>query len=461
VNGKDGASSGVTKARGWRIYRQPAMLRMLALGFSAGLPYLLVFGTLSFRLREAGIERSTIGFLSWILLAYAFKWAWAPVVDRLHLPFLTRRLGKRRAWLLLAQCCVAAGLLAMAVFDARTNLFLLASAALFTAFASATQDIALDAFRIESAPPGEQAALAAAYQVGYRLGMIWAGAGAFWLAASVARDPQAYDSAAWTLSYLVMAVSMLPGALAALWTREAPGQAQGAAGIAPEHSVRGTPGSGEASGGAGGWVLSYVDPFVELVRRYRWHALGLVALISFYRMPSIVMGIMANVFYRDIGFTKDEVALVAKFAGVWMSLLGGGLAGVWVPRFGLRPMLFVAAAASSASILFYALIATTGPDLRLLALAISADNFSEGVAGTAFIAFLSGLTRAGFSATQYALLTSIAVFLPKIVAGFSGMAVDRLGYAAFFCTCSAIGLVTLVLLALVLRTLPDQRFSKR
>jgi PAT family beta-lactamase induction signal transducer AmpG len=439
-------------ARGWSFYRQPLALRMLAFGFSSGLPYLLVFGTLSFRLREAGIDRSTIGFLSWVLLAYAFKWAWAPVVDRVALPLLTRRLGRRRAWLLLAQVGIAAGLASMAVLDPRTQLFALAAAAVFTAFAAATQDIALDAWRIESAPPESQAALAAVYQVGYRIGWIWAGAGALWIAQAASSESApsqgAYEAGAWLAAYGAMALSALAALLVTL--------------TAPEGAM--APAAAVAPGGANPfarWTVAIVEPFLDLVRRYRWHALGLLALISVYRMPSIVMGVMANAFYKDVGFTKGEVAAVSKVYGVAMALAGAAVAGVWVPRVGLRRMLFLAAAASSATILPYVLIANTGHDLRLLVLTISADNFAEGVAGTCFIAFLSGLTRAGFSATQYALLSSIALLLPKLVAGFSGVAVDRVGYPAFFTACSLGGLASLVLLALVLRSLPDQRFSNR
>jgi len=443
VSAEEGQGSTQEKAgSGWALYRQPLALRMLAFGFSSGLPYLLVFGTLSFRLREAGVERSTIGFLSWILLAYGFKWTWAPLVDRLPLPVLGRWLGKRRSWILLAQVAIGAGLVAMAVLDPRTQLFALAAAAVFTAFASATQDIALDAWRIESAPAGGQAALAAVYQLGYRVGMIWAGAGALGLAAHASQGTSGYEAGAWLAAYATMALSVLPAMLATLSAREPVPTGVGGATPQGAHSIA-------------RWAANIAELFLDLVRRYRWHALGLLALISVYRMPSIVMGVMANAFYQEIGFTKDQVAWVSKVYGVAMALAGGMVAGAWAPRIGLRRLLFIAAAASSASILPYALIAQTGPDVRLLVLTISVDNFVEGVAGTCFIAFLSSLTRAGFSATQYALLSSLAVLLPKIVAGFSGVAVDHVGYANFFLACAGAGVLTLFLLALVLRRLPE------
>ncbi len=209
----------------WRIYVQPASLRMLFLGFAAGLPLLLVLGTLSFRLREAGIDRSTIGYLSWVGLAYAFKWVWAPLVDRLPIPYLTRQLGRRRSWLLLAQAMVIVGLVGMAISDPRQTLGPVVWCALLVAVGSATQDIALDAFRIESAEPTQQAALAASYQTGYRLAMIWAGAGVLWVAAWVQGDNSAgYVQAAWQAAYLVMAASMAVGLFTVLISKE-PAQA--------------------------------------------------------------------------------------------------------------------------------------------------------------------------------------------------------------------------------------------
>ena len=206
-----------------RVYSEPATLRMLFLGFSAGLPLLLVLGTLSFWLREAGVDRTTIGFLSWVGLAYAFKWAWAPLVDRLPIPVLTRLLGRRRSWLLLSQAIIIAGLVGMAFNDPKLSLETVVWCALLVAFGSATQDIALDAFRIESATVQKQAALAAAYQTGYRLAMIWAGAGVLWIAAraEVAQAVVSYQPEAWRTAYLVMAGSMAVGIVTVLLSPEA------------------------------------------------------------------------------------------------------------------------------------------------------------------------------------------------------------------------------------------------
>jgi PAT family beta-lactamase induction signal transducer AmpG len=408
---------------------------MVLLGFSSGLPLLLVYGTLSFRLREAGVDLATIGFLSWVALAYGFKWAWAPLVDRMPIPWLSRRLGRRRAWLLSAQLAVVAGLVAMALIDPQLHLAWLTASALLTAFASATQDIALDAYRIESAPVDHQAALAAAYQTGYRLAMIWAGAGALWIAALASGGDADYRHDSWSAAYLAMAASMAIGLAATVLAPEAD------AGPAPSSAP-----SSSARHGLAAWLSSAViGPFADFLQRYRWHAVLVLALISTYRIPDIVMGVMANPFYHDMGFSKDEVAAVSKVYGVVMTLAGAFAGGALAPRIGIQRVLFGAAAAASASIMMFAWLATRGHDLPLLVAAVSADNFVAGVAGSVFIAYLSGLTNVRYSATQYALFSSLMLLLPKFVAGFSGVAVERFGYSGFFVGAALLGLPVLLL----------------
>jgi MFS transporter, PAT family, beta-lactamase induction signal transducer AmpG len=416
-----------------RIYGEPAVRRMLPLGFAAGLPLLLVYGTLSFRLREAGVDLATIGFASWVALAYAVKFLWAPLVDRAPIPVLTRRLGRRRAWLLLAQCGVIIGLTGMALTDAAFELKRLIGFALFTAFASATQDIALDAYRIESAAAERQGALAAAYQTGYRLAMIWAGAGALWIAARSAHGVGTYQAHAWTASYLAMAASMLIGMIAVLRASERPAERP------ISQPLRWLPQV----------VQAVVDPIADFVSRYRWYALLILALVSCYRISDIVIGVMANPFYVDAGFSKDEVAEVSKIYGVVMTLAGAFVGGGLVARFGVRRMLPAAATASSASILLFAWLATRGHDLPMLVVAVTADNFASGVAGTTFIAYLSGLTSARFTAFQYALLSSVMVLLPKLLAGFSGVLVNAIGYPRFFIGAALLGVPVVALAVLV------------
>ena len=411
---------------------------MLLLGFSAGLPLLLVFGTLSFWLREAGIDRTTIGYLSWVGLAYGFKWVWAPLVDRLPIPLLTRLLGRRRSWLLLSQAVIIAALVGMALTDPKLALLPVVWCALAVAFASATQDIALDAFRIESADVQRQAALAAAYQTGYRMAMIWAGAGVLWIAARAevvnAAGVASYQHGAWQTAYLVMAASMLLGVVTVLFS--------------PEPARRELPPARNAAE----WLKSaLVEPFADFLRRYGKHAVLILMLIAVYRISDVVMGIMANPFYVDMGYTKDEVATVTKIYGVIMTLVGAFAGGVLAMRFGVMRVLMLGAVLSAASNLLFAWLGSRGHDVQALVFVISADNLSSGIASAAFIAYLSSLTNINYSATQYALFSSMMLLLPKFLAGYSGVYVDAFGYANFFTVTALLGLPVLLLVWLASR----------
>lgn len=443
-------TTGSSRVRGWlqdlRVYAEPRVARMVLLGFAAGLPLLLVLGTLSFRLREAGIDRTTIGFLSWVGLAYAFKWAWAPLVDRMELPLLTRRLGRRRSWLLASQLVLIAGLMGMALTDPLQDLPRLVGFALLVAFASATQDIALDAFRIESADLSRQAAMAAAYQVGYRSAMITASAGALWIAAAFDPDESTYQHAPWLVAYLCMAALIGIGIVTVLLSSEPQVV------LPPESAPR-------AQGMAArplSWLYSaVVSPFLDFVLRYRWHALLVLALIGTYRISDIVLGVMSNPFYRDMGFTKDEVAAISGVYGVVMTLVGAVLGGVLALRYGVMRVLMLGAALSALTNLLFAWLATRGHDVPALVFAISADNLSGGIASAAFVAYLSGLTNVAYSATQYALFSSVMLLLPKFVGGWSGWAVDHYSYPTFFIGTAVLGVPVLVLVWLASRIAPQ------
>lgn len=439
----------------FRAYLEPASLRMFALGFSAGLPLLLVLGTLSFRLREAGLDRTTIGYLSWVGLAYGFKWVWSPLVDRLPIPLLTRAMGRRRSWLLLSQAAIMVALVGMALADPRIELNLVVWCALAVAFASATQDIALDAYRIESADAAHQGALAATYQTGYRLAMIWAGAGVLWLAARAEVAPVAaqaaaavagaveaakpapgalYQNAAWTTAYLVMAASMLVGVVTVLFSRE-PAQVE----LPPSRN-------------AAEWFRgAFVEPFADFLKRYGSHALLILALIGVYRISDVVMGIMANPFYVDMGYTKDEVAAVTKVYGVIMTLVGAFIGGALSLRLGVMRVLMLGAVLSAASNLLFAWLAGHGHDVTALIAVVSADNLSAGVASAAFIAYLSSLTNVSYSATQYALFSSMMLLAPKWLAGYSGAFVDAYDYPSFFTATALLGVPVLLLIWLATR----------
>lgn len=406
---------------------------MLFLGFSAGLPLLLILGTLSFWLREAGIDRSTIGYLTWVGLIYAFKWMWAPLVDRLPIPLLSTLFGRRRSWLLFAQLLIVLGLVGMASIDPKVQLTPIVWCALLVAFGSATQDIALDAFRIESADSDHQAALAATYQTGYRLALIWSGAGVLWLAARAEAGLVGYDASAWQFAYLCMALSIGVGVITTLFSKE-PVRIE----LVKARNAK-------------AWLhQTLIEPFADFIKRYGWHAILILSLIAIYRISDVVMGIMANPFYVDMGYTKDEVAAVSKVFGVVMTLVGAFLGGVLTLRFGVMRILLLGAILSAVSNLLFAWLATQGHDLHGLIWVISADNLSSGIASAAFIAFLSALTNIQYSATQYALFSSMMLLLPKWLAGFSGVFVNAFGYSNFFISTAIIGAPVLILIWLTI-----------
>jgi PAT family beta-lactamase induction signal transducer AmpG len=431
-----------------KVYAHPRVVGMLFLGFSAGLPLLLVLGTLSFWLSEAGIARATIGHLSWVGLAYGFKFLWSPLVDRMSLPILTKRLGKRRAWLLLSQVCIVLALLGMANTDPVVNLTHTVFFALAVAFASATQDIALDAYRIEAVEIEKQGAMAATYQAGYRIAMITAGAGALWIAAAFDPSEATYDFRPWQVAYTVMAALMVIGILTTLTIREPekkvpPDTAEREAHAREKFAAAGL--SGRLLNATAWFYSAVVSPFIDFIQHYKWQALLILALISVYRISDVVMGVMSNPFYQEMGFTKDEVATVSKVYGVIMTILGAGLGGLLVLRIGVMRTLFLGAVLSAATNLLFVWLAGRGHDVGALVFTISADNLSAGIASSAFVAYLSGLVNQAYSATQYALFTSVMLLLPKFIAGFSGQFVDAWGWANFFTATAAIGIPVLLL----------------
>lgn len=438
-----------------KIYLEKRVAVLFFLGFSSGLPILLVFSTLSFWLREAGVSRASIGFFSWIALAYAFKWVWSPFVDRLSIPLLTRWLGRRRSWLLASQVAITLSLVAMAMSDPHVNLTLFAIFALIVAYSSATQDIVIDAYRIESAPEKFQAAMAAAYMTGYRLAMIMAGAGSLAIAAWASPTDE-YLLSAWSLSYFVMAGCMIVGIITTFICHE------------PEYEDKQSEKLKQVEMALKhqhlprfvarflAWLdIAVVAPFRDFFQRYGKHALLILLLIGTYRISDIVMGIMANPFYVDMGYTKGEVAAISKVFGVIMTLVGAGLGGVLLTRFSTYSILFLGAFLVVITNLIFAVLAFVGKDLALLTLIISLDNMSAGIATTAFITYLSKLTNIEFSATQYALFSSMMLLFPKFIAGFSGVYVDSFGYVNFFISSALIGVPVLVLIVVLKKVIEE------
>ena len=451
--GTSPAAPGVRKPwwRGWAdavlAYRNPQVAAMLFLGFSAGLPFMLVFSTLSAWLREVGIERATIGMLSWVGIIYTVKFFWAPVVDKLRLPVLHRLLGRRRSWMLLGQVGIAVGLLNMAHMSPVGNLAVVASLALLVAFSSATQDIAVDAWRIESAPTEMQGVMAAAYQLGYRIAMMVASAGALWIAADHG----------WAVSYTSMAACACIGIVTTLVIRE-PATRVIKHTLAQEARVSDWLARKahwpESMRNLGAWFVgAVVNPFIDFFTRYGVKlAVLMLAFIGSYRLADFTMGVMSNPFYLDVGFTLKEIAAVAKGFGVFWSILGTLVGGMAVARLGvIRSLALGSVLVIIANLMFAAFASYNQPNLLGLAFLISADNLAMGIAGTSLIAYLSSLTSASYTATQYALFSSIYALPGKLLMGTSGFVVDAIGYPAFFVYTSTLGLPALVLLFFLAR----------
>ena len=415
------------------------------LGFSAGLPFLLVFSTLSAWLTDYGVSRSTIGFFSWIGITYSIKVFWAPVVDRLRLPGLGRWLGQRRSWMLLGQIGIAAGLVGMAYTDPAANLTAVALFGLLVAFASATQDITIDAYRIEAVEEERQAAMAASYIFGYRLALLVAGAGALYIA----------EFASWRIAYICMALAVTVGVVTTLIIAE-PTKSLTTATAALEQRVLDFslrrahwPDSLRR---AGEWILrAVVCPFIDFFQRNGWFALLLLGVIGLYRISDITMGVMANPFYLDLGFSKSEIASIVKVFGFGMTLVGSAVGGVVVVRFGLERILLVGAVLVALTNLLFAVMASLPADEFLLMAVISADNFSGGLANVVFIAFLSSLTNKAYTATQYALFSSLMTLPGKFIGGYAGVLVDAFGYSSFFMYAAALGIPAIVLIMVLLK----------
>lgn len=424
------------------IYTQPRVLGMIFLGFSAGLPFLLVFSTLSAWLSDSGISRSIIGFFSWVGVTYSVKVFWAPVIDRLPLPFLTRLLGRRRSWMLVAQIGIALGLLGMANIDIHTQTQTLALCAVAVAFCSATQDIVVDAYRIEAVTVEYQGAMSATYVFGYRLALLAAGAGAFYIA----------DYTNWQTAYTAMAALMTVGISTTLIIQE-PQVSKDKAAQLLEQRLETSLGIQQHATLWAKFVAWFIDavisPFVEFFTRNGKLALLILALIGLYKMSDITMGVMANPFYLELGFSKKEIAEVTKVFGFFMTIFGASVGGILVARYGIMKPLLLGAILVCVTNLLFAMLAVSTPNLAYLAAVISADNLSGGIASAVFIAYLSSMTNSAYTATQYAVFSSLMTLPANLIGGFSGIMVDKFGYQLFFIYASILG-VPAVLLVMVL-----------
>lgn len=512
--------AGPAAARQWRdsvaALRHPRVVTMLFLGFSAGLPLLMIFSSLSLWLREAGVERATVTMFSWAALFYSFKFVWAPLVDRLPLWWLTRRMGRRRSWLLAAQCAVIGAILLMAGIDPASSehaLTLMAVAAVLLGFSAATQDIVIDAYRIESAHRDMQALLSASYIAGYRVGMLVSGAGALYVAQALGSGPEHYLYTAWRSTYALMAAAMLVGVATTLIVSE-PERPDGryadrsnreyarflllfllaVAGLVLAYAAAGPVAEaakqwlGDATGvrwlaavavegprlalgvGAAGAVVlllvrlrlvdrsiireTYIEPVLDFFRRYGLRiSLLLLAVVGLYRISDIVLGVISNVFYQDLGYSKTEIASAVKTFGLFMTIGGGFLGGLLSVRYGVYRILLLGAVLAAATNLLFMVLAEIGHHLPMLYVVVSVDNLCAGLASAAFVAFLSSLTNVSFTAMQYAIFSSLMTLIPKGLGGYSGGMVDTIGYPQFFLLTAAMGIPVILLVMLANRWL--------
>ena len=478
------------------IFFEKKQLKMICLGFSSGLPILLVFSTLSVWLVKAGIDRSTVTLFSWAGFAYAFKYLWSPLVDNYKLPIL-KKFGHRRSWLLLSQILIIIALILTAFTDPQKNLIFTAIFITILAFFSATQDILIDAYRIESAPQSLQGPLSSMYIAGYRIAMLVAGAGSLWLAAFFGTE--VYDQNVWKKVYLIMSVFMLIGLFTTIVSSEPKIKRNfssdnhlrflisifiSVVGFIFLYSIIDNP------FGRNDILLSflfstirlvicftfsyliifslilvkfapknkisksYLGPIFNFIKRYGKFAFLILLLISLYRIADIVMGVMANIFYLEKGYKISEIATYSKFFGVFATILGGFIGGYCSYKFGTMKSLFFGALIAASSNLLFAWLAISEISINFLITVITADNISSGFAGAAFVIYLSGLTSIKFTATQYALFSSIMLFIPKLIAGYAGGWVDIMGYPYFFSLTAFLGLPVLFLIIWISKVAP-------
>ena len=497
---------------------------MLFLGFSAGIPFSLIFSSLSLWLNEAGISKATVTYFSWAGLAYSFKFLWAPLIDRIPLPILTKALGRRRAWILVAQFLVILSIIFMGAINPVTSenaLTWMALGAVALGFSSATQDIVIDAYKVEAAETGLQGILSTTYFTGYRGAMIISGAGSLFLAEYLGSTKQSYLYDAWQQTYYIMAGAMLIGVLTTLFIREpertvkvsneySSAQYMRFIGLflicvtvlvasaittsdffstmkQPLGEIFGNKTLGNFVIATGQFMFAcgmavvcglsldklglverklvkenYYMPVKDFFSRYGVKlSILLLLFVGFYRISDIVLGVIANVFYQDMGFSKSEIAAASKTFGVVMMIVGTFIGGLFSLRFGVIRILMLGGVLIVLTNLLFMVLARVGYDVTLLYFVISADNLAAGVATAAFLAFLASITNVSFTAVQYAIFSSLMTLIPKLIGGYSGSIVTNVGYSNFFLIASLMGVPVLYLIFLLRKHLSfDEQEAK-
>lgn len=411
------------------IYLERRVAVITVFGFASGLPLALVYATLSAWLSDAGVSKTAIGLFVWASTAYSIKFLWSPVVDRMPIPGLTNWLGQRRGWLLASQILVAACMVGLGSSDPATNLWLTAGWAMALAFASATQDIVADAYRVESLDEEQLGAGAATFVFGYRIAMMVSGGGALIIA----------GFAGWFWAYGAMAVLMGIGIVATI--------------VSPEPDRRAAAEAEPESRDVFAWLrAAVIAPFADFLKRPGW--LVILLFVGLYKYGDALLGVMANPFYLETGFSMAEIGVVSKSYGMAMTILGGILGGVLVARLGILKALMICGILQAASNPVFALQAWIGYSLPMLTVTISAENFTGGMATTAFVAYLSSLCNVAYTATQYALLSSFMGFARTIFASGGGWMADNMDWVSYFLLTTVAAIPGLVLLAILIRRYP-------
>ncbi|MEH2510966.1 PAT family beta-lactamase induction signal transducer AmpG [Nitrobacteraceae bacterium AZCC 1564] len=420
----------------WRaaleVYLQPRVLIVLFLGFSSGLPLALSGSTLLVWMRESGVDLGTIGLFALVGTPYTLKFLWAPLVDALHVPILTQWLGRRRGWLVFAQLLLIAAILVLAMTDPARSPFYVAFGALLVATASATQDIVVDAFRVESLPESEQAAGMASYVAAYRVGMLISTAGALFLVSGFEATGLT-KSAAWMWGYVAMAAMVLIGMIASLVATE------------PEQSRR----ADEATSGESAIkrvTTAAVGAFTEfLSRKDVWAILAFVVL---YKFTDSFSGAMTAPFVIDLGFSRNDYAAIVKGVGLAATLLGGFAGGFLARAWSLEACLWIGGVLQAISNLSFAWLSLVGLNQWALALAITAENFTSAIGTVIFVAYLSSLCQSPLhTATQYALLTAFAAIGRTYLSSGAGYVAQATGWPIFFVLSVVVAVPSFILLA--------------
>ena len=471
------------------IFFKKETIVMSGLGFSAGLPIMLVFSTLSVWLVKAGVERSTVTLFSWAGFAYSFKFLWSPIVDKFNIPIL-KKIGHRRSWLLLTQVLIFFSIILTSYSDPQKNLKLMALSVVLIAFFSATQDIVIDAFRIESAPEKKQGPLSSMYLAGYRIAMIVSGAGSLWLASILGEEN--YQTEVWKNVYQIIGLFMIVGIASTFLCKEPVNKAVKKINYINQIKFAAStlisilifflvflnsPKVNNlnnfynfffnifkiiSSFGTSLLLLLmlekinflpkkqsqeiFIKPITEFFNRYKKTAITILLLIGLYRIADIVMGVMANIFYLEKGYEIRDIATFSKFFGLIATIIGGILGGAFSMKFGTYKSLLIGAITAACTNLLFAILAIIDKNLFYLAIIIIADNLASGFAGAAFVVYLSSLTSIKFTATQYALFSSLMLFIPKLIAGYSGAIVDAINYPSFFIFTAILGFPVIILI---------------